>query len=144
MAILLFSVAVNVLIAAFLEGKRKRLAVICHVMLVGTVFTILLLCGEGGGLYYACRNLLGDATYNAVLNVLCAGNTKMLLPLLIVQIFLFLQTLFIVVFAVQTIVTVFRRKQRNFILLRGDDFAEKLPFVGRWSKLFYLLQVLRC
>ena len=145
MSMLMICLAVNIIIAVLLEKNRKKIAVIFHVVLVALSLWIVFLWSPESTFEFTLSNMLGDETYKVVVNVLFWGNPSMMLPLAIVEMLLFVQTLFVVMFAVQRFVgDLFTHLRRNYTKLKGDDVEEKLPFVERWSKLYYLLQVIRC
>lgn len=145
MSILLFYVAVNILIAASLENNRKSIAVIFHAVLVTISLGVLFFWSNESAVSFALSNMLGDEAYRTLTKMLFLGDVSMMVPLVFVQAILLLQTIIVVVFAVQQFVNdLFSHKVRNYTLLSGKDFCEKIPFVAFRKKLYYLLSVIRC
>ena len=88
MATLITYIGMNVVLSAFLERKSKKTAYIFHAVL-----------------FFFTLGLLGQKTYDAVTMVVLGTKLSAVLPLLVVETALLLQTVLVALFAVQSIAT---------------------------------------
>ena len=104
-ATLITYIGMNVVLSAFLERKSKKTAYIFHAVLFFFTFCILLIVECDNVIGSAVAELLGEKTFNAVTTVLLGTRLSVMLPLLVVEVALVLQTLLVAMFTVQRIVT---------------------------------------
>ena len=105
MATLITYIGMNVVLSAFLERKSKKTAYIFHAVLFFFTFCMLLIVECDNVIGSAVAELLGEKTFNAVTTVLLGTRLSVMLPLLVVEVSLVLQTLLVALFTVQRIVT---------------------------------------
>ena len=105
MATLITYIGMNVVLSAFLERKSKKTAYIFHAVLFFFTFCMLLIVECDNVIGSAVVELLGEKTFNAVTTVLLGTRLSVMLPLLVVEVALVLQTLLVAMFTVQRIVT---------------------------------------
>ena len=106
-ATLLVYLAINVVLATVLEKQSKKTANILHAVLFFFTLGLLLLVTDDGVLQSSLVNMLGQKTYDAVTMVVLGTKLSAVLPLLVVEIALVLQTLLVAMFTVQHIVDVY-------------------------------------
>ena len=105
MATLITYIGMNVVLSAILERKSKKTAYIFHAVLFFFTFALLLLVTDDSIFGKTVADMLGEGTYNAVTTVVFGTRFSVMLPLLVVEIALVLQTLLVAMFTVQRIVT---------------------------------------
>ena len=105
MATLITYIGMNVVLSAFLERKSKKTAYIFHAVLFFFTFCMLLIVECDNVIGSAVVELLGEKTFNAVTTVLLGTRLSVMLPLLVVETALVLQTLLVAMFTVQSIAT---------------------------------------
>ena len=106
-ATLITYIGMNVVLSAFLERKSKKTAYIFHAVLFFFTFCMLLIVECDNVIGSAVVELLGEKTFNAVTTVLLGTRLSVMLPLLVVETALVLQTLLVAMFTVQHIVDVY-------------------------------------
>ena len=106
MAILITYIGMNIVLSAFLERRCKRTAYIFHAVLFFFTFGLLLLVTDNGVTRQTVVELIGEDTFNAVTTVVLGTRLSVMLPLLVVEVALVLQTLLVAMFTVQHIVDV--------------------------------------
>ena len=104
-ATLITYIGMNVVLSAFLERKSKKTAYIFHAVLFFFTLGLLLLATDDGVLQDSLVNMLGQKTYDAVTMVVLGTKLSAVLPLLVVETALLLQTILVALFAVQSIAT---------------------------------------
>ena len=104
-ATLLVYLAINVVLATVLEKQSKKTANIFHAVLFFFTLGLLLLATDDGVLQDSLVSMLGQKTYDAVTMVVLGTKLSAVLPLLVVEVALVLQTLLVAMFTVQRIVT---------------------------------------
>ena len=107
MATLITYIGMNVVLSAILERKSKKTAYIFHAVLFFFTFALLLLVTDDSILGRTVADMLGEGTYNAVTTVVFGTRFSVMLPLLVVEIALVLQTLLVAMFTVQHIVDIY-------------------------------------
>lgn len=107
MAILITYIGMNIVLSAFLERASKRTAYIFHAVLFFFTFGLLLLVTDNGVTRQTVVELIGEDTFNAVTTVVLGTRLSVMLPLLVVEVALVLQTLLVAMFTVQHIVNVY-------------------------------------
>ena len=107
MATLITYIGMNVVLSAILERKSKKTAYIFHAVLFFFTFALLLLVTDDSVLGKSVADIVGEGTYNAVTTVVLGTRLSVLLPLLVVEVALVLQTLLVAMFTVQHIVDVY-------------------------------------
>ena len=95
----------NVVLSAILERKSKKTAYIFHAVLFFFTFALLLLVTDDSVLGKSVADIVGEGTYKAVTTVVLGTRLSVMLPLLVVEVALVLQTLLVAMFTVQRIVT---------------------------------------
>ena len=105
MATLITYIGMNVVLSAILERKSKKTAYIFHAVLFFFTFALLLLVTDDSVLGKSVADIVGEGTYKAVTTVVLGTRLSVLLPLLVVEVALVLQTLLVALFTVQRIVT---------------------------------------
>ena len=105
MATLITYIGMNVVLSAILERKSKKTAYIFHAVLFFFTFALLLLVTDDSVLGKSVADIVGEGTYKAVTTVVLGTRLSVLLPLLVVEVALVLQTLLVAMFTVQRIVT---------------------------------------
>ena len=105
MATLITYIGMNVVLSAILERKSKKTAYIFHAVLFFFTFALLLLVTDDSVLGKSVADIVGEGTYKAVTTVVLGTRLSVLLPLLVVEFALVLQTLLVAMFTVQRIVT---------------------------------------
>ena len=106
-AILITYIGMNIVLSAFLERASKRTAYIFHAVLFFFTFGLLLLVTDNGVTRQTVVELIGEDTFNAVTTVVLGTRLSVMLPLLVVEVALVLQTLLVAMFTVQHIVDVY-------------------------------------
>ena len=104
-AILITYIGMNIVLSAFLERASKRTAYIFHAVLFFFTFGLILLVTDNGVTRQTVVELIGEDTFNAVTTVVLGTRLSVMLPLLVVEVALVLQTLLVAMFTVQRIVT---------------------------------------
>ena len=104
MATLITYIGMNVVFSAILERKSKKTAYIFHAVLFFFTFALLLLVTDDSVLGRTVADIVGEGTYKAVTTVVLGTRLSVLLPLLVVEVALVLQTLLVAMFTVQRIV----------------------------------------
>ena len=104
MATLITYIGMNVVLAAFLERRSKKTAYIFHAVLFFFTFVLLLLVTDDGFFGKSVAGMLGEETYKAVTTVVFGTRLSVMLPLVVVEVALVLQTLLVALFTVQRIV----------------------------------------
>ena len=94
----------NVVLSAILERRSKKTAYIFHAVLFFFTFGLLLLVTDDSVLGKSVADIVGEGTYNAVTTVVFGTRLSVMLPLLVVEVALVLQTLLVAMFTVQRIV----------------------------------------
>ena len=147
MATLLVYLAINVVLATVLEKQSKKTANIFHAVLFFFTLGLLLLATDDGVLQDSLVNMLGQKTYDAVTMVVLGTKLSAVLPLLVVEIALVLQTLLVAMFTVQRIVTYLGGSKRKAY----ERLSATRPTPPRWrdepvdkQKLYSILQVMLC
>ena len=147
MATLITYIGMNVVLSAFLERKSKKTAYIFHAVLFFFTFCMLLIVECDNVIGSAVAELLGEKTFNAVTTVLLGTRLSVMLPLLVVETALVLQTLLVAMFTVQRIVTYLGGSKRKAY----ERLTATRPTPPRWrdepvdkQKLYSILQVLLC
>ncbi len=107
MATLITYIGMNVVLSAILERKSKKTAYIFHAVLFFFTFALLLLVTDDSVLGKSVADIVGEGTYNAVTTVVFGSRLNVMLPLLVVETALLLQTILVALFAVQSITTCF-------------------------------------
>ena len=105
MATLITYIGMNVVLSAILERRSKKTAYIFHAVLFFFTFALLLLVTDDSVLGRTVADIVGEGTYKAVTTVVLGTRLSVLLPLLVVEVALVLQTLLVALFTVQRIVT---------------------------------------
>ena len=105
MATLITYIGMNVVLSAILERKSKKTAYIFHAVLFFFTFALLLLVTDDSVLGRTVADIVGEGTYKAVTTVVLGTRLSVMLPLLVVEVALVLQTLLVALFTVQRIVT---------------------------------------
>ena len=105
MATLITYIGMNVVLSAILERKSKKTAYIFHAVLFFFTFALLLLVTDDSVLGRTVADIVGEGTYKAVTTVVLGTRLSVMLPLLVVEVALVLQTLLVAMFTVQRIVT---------------------------------------
>ena len=105
MATLITYIGMNVVLSAILERRSKKTAYIFHAVLFFFTFALLLLVTDDSVLGKSVADIVGEGTYKAVTTVVLGTRLSVLLPLLVVEVALVLQTLLVALFTVQRIVT---------------------------------------
>ena len=105
MATLITYIGMNVVLSAILERKSKKTAYIFHAVLFFFTFALLLLVTDDSVLGKSVADIVGEGTYKAVTTVVLGTRLSVMLPLLVVEVALVLQTLLVAMFTVQRIVT---------------------------------------
>ena len=148
MATLLVYLAINVVLATVLEKQSKKTANIFHAVLFFFTLGLLLLATDDGVLQDSLVNMLGQKTYDAVTMVVLGTKLSAVLPLLVVEIALVLQTLLVAMFTVQHIVDVYIGGSKHKAYER---LSATRPTPPRWrdepvdkQKLYSILQVMLC
>ena len=107
MATLITYIGMNVVLSAILERRSKKTAYIFHAVLFFFTFGLLLLVTDDSVLGKSVADIVGEGTYNAVTTVVFGTRLSVMLPLLVVEVALVLQTLLVAMFTVQHIVDVY-------------------------------------
>ena len=147
-ATLITYIGMNVVLSAFLERKSKKTAYIFHAVLFFFTFCMLLIVECDNVIGSAVVELLGEKTFNAVTTVLLGTRLSVMLPLLVVEIALVLQTLLVAMFTVQRIVTYLGGSKHKAY----QRLSAQQPTPPRWQtdclingqRLYALLQVMLC
>ena len=147
MATLITYIGMNVVLSAILERKSKKTAYIFHAVLFFFTFALLLLVTDDSVLGKSVADIVGEGTYNAVTTVVLGTRLSVLLPLLVVEVALVLQTLLVAMFTVQRIVTYLGGSKRKAY----QRLSAQQPTPPRWrdepvdkQKLYSILQVMLC
>ena len=107
MATLITYIGMNVVLSAILERRSKKTAYIFHAVLFFFTFGLLLIVTDDSVLGKSVADIVGEGTYNAVTTVVFGTRLSVMLPLLVVEVALVLQTLLVAMFTVQHIVNVY-------------------------------------
>lgn len=148
MATLITYIGMNVVLSAFLERKSKKTAYIFHAVLFFFTFCMLLIVECDNVIGSAVTELLGEKTFNAVTTVLLGTRLNVMLPLLVVETALLLQTVLVALFAVQSITTCLVGSKHKAYVRLGNNTTPP----PRWQtdclingqRLYALLQVMLC
>ena len=148
MATLITYIGMNVVLSAILERKSKKTAYIFHAVLFFFTFALLLLVTDDSVLGRTVADIVGEGTYKAVTTVVLGTRLSVLLPLLVVEVALVLQTLLVAMFTVQRIVTYLGGSKRKAY----ERLSATRPTPPRWQcdgvidqqRLYALLQVMLC
>ena len=148
MATLITYIGMNVVLSAFLERASKRTAYIFHAVLFFFTFGLLLLVTDDSVLGKSVADIVGEGTYKAVTTVVSGTRLSVMLPLLVVEVALVLQTLLVAMFTVQRIVTYLGGSKRKAY----ERLSATRPTPPRWQcdgvidqqRLYALLQVMLC
>ena len=148
MATLITYIGMNVVLSAILERKSKKTAYIFHAVLFFFTFALLLLVTDDSVLGKSVADIVGEGTYKAVTTVMFGTRLSVLLPLLVVEVALVLQTLLVAMFTVQRIVTYLGGSKRKAY----ERLSATRPTPPRWQidgvingqHLYALLQVMLC
>ena len=147
-AILITYIGMNIVLSAFLERASKRTAYIFHAVLFFFTFSLLLIVTDNGVTRQTVVELIGEDTFNAVTTVVLGTRLSVMLPLLVVEVALVLQTLLVALFTVQRIVTYLGGSKRKAY----ERLSATRPTPPRWQsdgvidqqRLYALLQVMLC
>ena len=148
MATLITYIGMNVVLSAILERKSKKTAYIFHAVLFFFTFALLLLVTDDSVLGRTVADIVGEGTYKAVTTVVLGTRLSVMLPLLVVEVALVLQTLLVAMFTVQRIVTYLGGSKRKAY----ERLSATRPTPPRWQcdsvidqqRLYALLQVMLC
>ena len=148
MATLITYIGMNVVLSAILERKSKKTAYIFHAVLFFFTFSLLLIVTDNGVTRQTVVELIGEDTFNAVTTVVLGTRLSVMLPLLVVEVALVLQTLLVAMFTVQRIVTYLGGSKRKAY----ERLTATRPTPPRWQsdgvidqqRLYALLQVMLC
>ena len=148
MATLITYIGMNVVLSAILERRSKKTAYIFHAVLFFFTFGLLLLVTDDSVLGKSVADIVGEGTYNAVTTVVFGTRLSVMLPLLVVEVALVLQTLLVAMFTVQRIVTYLGGSKRKAY----ERLTATRPTPPRWQsdgvidqqRLYALLQVMLC
>ena len=130
MATLITYIGMNVVLSAILERKSKKTAYIFHAVLFFFTFALLLLVTDDSMLGKTVVDMLGEGTYNAVTTVVFGTRFSVMLPLLVVEIALALQTLLVALFTVQHIVDIYLGGSKRKAYVRLTATRPTPPPVG--------------
>ena len=149
MAILITYIGMNIVLSAFLERASKRTAYIFHAVLFFFTFGLLLLVTDNGVTRQTVVELIGEDTFNAVTTVVFGTRLSVMLPLLVVEVALVLQTLLVAMFTVQHIVDVYlggskRKAYERLTATRPTPPRGQSDGVIDQQRLYALLQVMLC
>ncbi len=149
MAILITYIGMNVVLSAILERKSKKTAYIFHAVLFFFTFALLLLVTDDSVLGKSVADIVGEGTYNAVTTVMFGTRLSVMLPLLVVEVALVLQTLLVAMFTVQHIVDVYlggskRKAYERLTATRPTPPHWQTDGVIDHQRLYALLQVMLC
>ena len=148
MATLITYIGMNVVLSAILERRSKKTAYIFHAVLFFFTFALLLLVTDDSVLGKSVADIVGEGTYKAVTTVVLGTRLSVMLPLLVVEVALVLQTLLVALFTVQRIVTYLGGSKRKAY----ERLSATRPTPPRWQsdgvidqqRLYALLQVMLC
>ena len=148
MATLITYIGMNVVLSAILERKSKKTAYIFHAVLFFFTFALLLLVTDDSVLGKSVADIVGEGTYKAVTTVVLGTRLSVMLPLLVVEVALVLQTLLVALFTVQRIVTYLGGSKRKAY----ERLTATRPTPPHWQtdgvidhqRLYALLQVMLC
>ena len=147
MATLITYIGMNIVLSAFLERTSKRTAYIFHAVLFFFTFSLLLIVTDNGVTRQTVVELIGEDTFNALTTVVLGTRLSVMLPLLVVEVALVLQTLLVAMFTVQRIVTYLGGSKRKAY----ERLSATRPTPPRWrdepvdkQKLYSILQVMLC
>ena len=148
MAILITYIGMNIVLSAFLERASKRTAYIFHAVLFFFTFGLLLIVTDNGVTRQTVVELIGEDTFNAVTTVVLGTRLSVLLPLLVVEVALVLQTLLVAMFTVQHIVDVYlggskRKAYERLTAIRPTPRWQSDGVIDQ-QRLYALLQVMLC
>ena len=147
MATLITYIGMNVVLSAILERRSKKTAYIFHAVLFFFTFGLLLLVTDDSVLGKSVADIVGEGTYNAVTTVVFGTRLSVMLPLLVVEVALVLQTLLVALFTVQRIVTYLGGSKHKAY----ERLTATRSTPPRWrdepvdkQKLYSILQVMLC
>ena len=148
MATLITYIGMNVVLSAILERRSKKTAYIFHAVLFFFTFGLLLLVTDDSVLGKSVADIVGEGTYNTVTTVVFGTRLSVMLPLLVVEVALVLQTLLVALFTVQRIVDYLGGSKRKAY----ERLSATRPTPPRWQsdgvidqqRLYALLQVMLC
>ena len=128
MATLITYIGMNVVLSAILERRSKKTAYIFHAVLFFFTFGLLLLVTDDSVLGKSVADIVGEGTYNAVTTVVFGTRLSVMLPLLVVEVALVLQTLLVALFTVQRIVDYLGGSKRKAY----EPLSATRPTPPRW------------